>query len=84
MAPLAPLALMSDQGDPTNPRRQRRLEQRRLFWAVAVFLVVVGGGIIALVYGSRAVLLGAACLLGGAGILAVLWVILILIERWAE
>lgn len=75
---------MSDQHKPTNPRARRRREQRRLFWLVAGFLVVGGAAIIALAYGSRAVVLGATCLLAGVAILGLLWGVLLLIERWAE
>jgi hypothetical protein len=75
---------MSDQNRPTNPRAQRRREQRRLFWAVVGFLVVGGGVAIAVAYGSRAIVLGATCLVAGVGILALLWGILLLIERWVD
>lgn len=51
---------------------------------VAGFLVIVGGAVIALAYGSRAVVLGATCLLAGAGILSLLWALLVLVERWVE
>jgi hypothetical protein len=51
---------------------------------VAAFLVVVGGIVIALVYGVPAAGLGLVCLLAGAGILGLLWLILLLIERLGE
>jgi hypothetical protein len=51
---------------------------------VAGFLVVGGVAAIALAYGTRAVVLGAACLLAGVAILAILWGMLLLIERWVE
>jgi heme A synthase len=60
---------------------RRRREQRRLFWAVVAFLVVVGSVVIALVYGFRAAALGLACLLSGSGLLGLLWLVLLLIER---
>lgn len=66
---------------PTDLRAQRKREQRRLFWIVAAFLVVVGSITIALVYGPQAAVLGLACLLAGAGILGLLWLILLLMER---
>ena len=69
---------------PDNPRARRRREQHRLFWVVAGFLIVGGSAVIALAYGPRAIVLGAACLLAGIGILAILWGILLLIERWVE
>jgi hypothetical protein len=74
---------MSTEGKPTNRRAQRRREQRRLLWAVIIFLIVGGGLAIALAYGSRAVVLGVTCLLAGAGILGLLWLILLIIERLA-
>ncbi len=71
-------------GQPTNLRAQRKREQRRLFWIVAVFLVVVGSISIGLAYGPSAAVLGLGCLLTGAGVLGLLWFILTLIERWAN
>ncbi len=71
-------------GEPTNPRERRRREQRRLFWAVVGFLVVVGSVSIALAYGSRAVLLGLVCLSSGAVVLGLLWLILATMERLAK
>jgi hypothetical protein len=76
--------MMSRGGKPTDRRAQRRAEQRRLLWAVLLFLVVGGGLAIALAYGSRGIVLGVICLLAGAGILVLLWLILSIIERLAE
>lgn len=70
-----------DSNNPTDLRAQRRREQRRLFWIVAVFLVVVGSIAIGVVYGPSAVPLGLTCLAVGAGALGLLWLILTLIER---
>jgi len=75
---------MNDPGKPTDPRAQRQREQRRLFWIVILFLVVVGGAAIALVYGPRALVLGLACLLVGAGMLGLAWLILTLMEKLAR
>ena len=71
-------------GRPTDLRARRRREQRRLFWIVAAFLVVVGSIAIALVYGPQAAVLGLGCLLAGAGVLGLLWLILLLMERLAK
>jgi hypothetical protein len=71
-------------GKPTDLRAQRRREQRRLFWIVAVFLVVGGGIAIAVVYSPAAAALGLPCLLTGAGVLGLLWLILYLLERLAK
>ena len=75
---------MSEQTKATNPRARRRHEQRRLLFLVAGFLLVVGGAIIALVYGSQAVVLGTICLFTGVGFLTLLWGLLVLIERWVK
>lgn len=75
---------MDDQGTPSNPRRRKRREQRRLFLLAAAFLVLVGGAVIGLAYGTRAVALGVTCLLAGAGFLALVWGILVLVERWVD
>jgi uncharacterized membrane protein len=75
---------MKDQEQAANPRDQRRREQRRLFWVIAGFLVVVGGLAIALAYGPRAIALGAVCLVAGVGVLGLLWAVLTLIEGWVD
>jgi len=79
---------MREQGEPVSAnmdlRQQRRREQRRLLWAVIAFLVVGGTVTIALFYGVPAAALGLVCLLAGAGLLALLWLIMLLIERLAK
>ena len=79
---------MREQGEPVSAnmdlRQQRRREQRRLLWAVIAFLVVGGTIAIALVYGLPAAALGLVCLLSGAGLLVLLWWIMLLIERLAK
>jgi hypothetical protein len=67
---------------PTDYRRYRRQTDRKLFIAVVLFLLLVGSGLIAIIYRPSAGVLGFFCLLGGVGIIALLWVLLTLIERW--
>ncbi len=62
----------------------RRKTDRNLALAVVIFLVGVGGALIALIYGGGAAVLGLVCLLSGAGVFGLVWLILTLIERWAE
>jgi uncharacterized membrane protein YhaH (DUF805 family) len=76
--------MKDEPGKPTDLRGRRRREQRRLFWIVAIFLVVVGSVAIALAYGPSAAVLGMGCLLVGAGVLGLLWLILLIIERLAK
>ena len=48
-----------------------------------LFLVVVGGVAIGIVYGWSNAAAGALCLIGGAAVLGLVWLILLLVERWA-
>jgi hypothetical protein len=73
-----------EPGKPTDLRAKRTSEQKRLFWVVIAFLTIVGSVAIALVYGQSAAALGLVCLLVGAGILGILWLILGVIERLAK
>jgi fucose permease len=68
---------------PTDLRALQRRDQQVLAVWVVIFLVMVGGAVIALVYGWGAAALGVMCLLGGAGLFGLLWLIVSLIERWA-
>ena len=69
---------------PTDYRQRRAREQRQLFLAVIAFLLVAGTGLIYLIFGPGAAVIGLVCLLAGVGVLLLLWIILTLIERWAE
>ncbi|MCS7220944.1 MAG: hypothetical protein RML36_10085 [Anaerolineae bacterium] len=67
---------------PTDYRGwRRRLDRELLFWVIAL-LLVVGGGLIGLIYGGGALVLGLGCLAMGAGVILLLWGVLSLIERW--
>lgn len=67
---------------PTDYRRYRRETERRLAIAVVLFLLLVGSGLIAIIYRPSAGILGFICLLGGVGIIGLLWILLTLIEGW--
>jgi fatty acid desaturase len=69
---------------PTDYRAERRRLDRNLFWAVVIFLVGVGGTLIALIYGVWQAAAGVICLLAGAAIFGMLWLILTLMERWTK
>jgi len=73
---------MSDKLPPTNMRRFRRESDRKFLYLVIFSLVVVGGGLIALIYGPGALLTALPCLLGGAGLILVPWLLLSMLERW--
>lgn len=69
---------------PTDYRAQRRRDDRALFLAVIGVLLAAGGGLIFLIYGAGAFVTGLACLLFGVGLLALLWLVMTGIERWAN
>jgi len=69
---------------PTDYRAYRRKSDRNLALAVVIFLVGVGGALIALIYGGGAAIFGVVCLLSGAGLFGLLWLILTLMERWSK
>ena len=69
---------------PTDTRRARRRQERQLLGLVTGVLVVVGGALIALVYGPRALFTAIPCLLAGAGAIFLLYLLFLLAERWVN
>ncbi len=67
---------------PTDSRKLRGDFNRRLLWLVLFVLVIVGGGLIWVIYGTSAAALGLACLLVGAGVIGLLWIIFTLLGKW--
>jgi hypothetical protein len=64
-------------------RKLRRDFNRRMLWLVAFVLVVVGGALIGLVYGFAPALIGVGCLLAGASLIGLLWLVFTLVGKWA-
>jgi membrane protein implicated in regulation of membrane protease activity len=62
--------------------RHRRQTYARLVIGGFLILLVVGGGLVWLLYGRAAALTAVACLLIPAGLLGLLWLILTLLELW--
>lgn len=65
-----------------SPDRHRRQTQMRLIIGGLLILLIVGGGLVWVVYGSAAAVTMVACLSGAASIMGLLWLILVLLERW--
>jgi protein-S-isoprenylcysteine O-methyltransferase Ste14 len=74
----------NEERPPTNIRRFRRENDRKYLVLVIVTLVVVGGGLIALIYGPTALLTALPCLLAGAGMILAPWLLLAALERWRD
>jgi hypothetical protein len=66
---------------PTDMRAYRRQTERRLVIAIVFILVLAGSVVIGLVYGWPAVFTGLLCLLPGAGVFLLLWIVLSVVER---
>ncbi len=69
---------------PTDYRRMRRANERRQVGMVVGGLLIIGGGVIYLIYGKWALATGLLCLIPGAGLMVFLWGLLSLLERWVE
>jgi hypothetical protein len=69
---------------PTDYRGLRKRNERWILVAAIVVLVVVGGGLIGLVFGFGQLLTAAPCLLGGAGLIAGLYFFFVVLERWSQ
>lgn len=69
---------------PTNYRENRRRQERRLLYLVVFVLVVVGAGLIGLIWGARAALLGGLILLGGAILIVGVWLLLSLLQKFVD
>jgi protein-S-isoprenylcysteine O-methyltransferase Ste14 len=69
---------------PTDIRRLRKETDRKLLIMVLVMLVLVGGGLIAVIYSPTALLTALPCLLSGAGLILTLYLLLAGLERWLD
>ncbi|HIQ04948.1 MAG TPA: hypothetical protein EYH31_04530 [Anaerolineae bacterium] len=63
-------------------QQHRRQTENRLILGGFAILVVVGGGLIWLIYGRGAALLGLTCIFAGLGLFGLLYLILKGIELW--
>lgn len=69
---------------PTDMRAYHHQTERRLVVAIIFMLVLGGSVVIGLVYGWPAVFTGLLCLLPGAGIFLLLWIVLTIFEYLSQ
>lgn len=72
--------MIEEDPKPTNPRQLRKDTDRQLLYLVIFTLVIVGSGVTALVYGVQSLLTVVPCLLVGAGLIVVPWLVLNFLE----
>ena len=72
------------QNKPTNYREKRKRHDRELLYLVIAVLVLGGGGLIALIWGSTAAVLSILCLGAGAALIVGLWLLLNLLEKFVD
>ena len=69
---------------PTDTRGERKRSERTYLALVVFTLVVVGGALIALIFGLEALLTALPCLLAGALTIAAPWLLLTILEKWRD
>ena len=69
------------EGQPTNYRQTRRCQERTSLFLVIFVLVVIGTGLIGLIWGARSAFLGGICLVSGAALITGIWLLLNLLEK---
>jgi membrane protein YdbS with pleckstrin-like domain len=67
-----------------DPRRHWQQTQGRLIVIGLALLIVVGGGLVWALYGNVAAYSAVACLLVAVGLVGLLWLILVLLEKWVK
>lgn len=72
------------QNKPTDLRAARRRFERTLVMSVVACLTVGGTVLIGLIYGWQSVLSGLVCLVPGAVIIVLLWLLLRALERFSQ
>jgi hypothetical protein len=75
---------MSNRRRSFDSQRHRQQTQSRLVFGGLLILLVVGGGLVWLIYGHAAALTTVLCLSAAAGVLGLLWLILALLDRWVK
>ena len=69
---------------PTDLRKARRRSERALVIGVVVVLLVVGGILIGLIYGWQSIFTALLCLIPGAALFVLLWLLLRFLERLSK
>ncbi|HFQ93814.1 MAG TPA: hypothetical protein ENK32_07385 [Anaerolineae bacterium] len=74
----------NEKRPPANPRRYQQANDRKFLIMVILTLVVVGGGLITLIFGPMALLTALPFLLGGAVLILLPWGLLTAVQKWRD
>ncbi len=75
---------MSKENKPDNLREVQKEDNRKFLYLTIFTLVVVGGGLIALIYGSESLFTSLPCLLAGVGLILIPWWVITALEKWRD
>jgi hypothetical protein len=67
---------------PTNYRAMKRRTERNLIAGGFIILLIVGGGLVGLIYGLNAMLQSWLCIGGAVAVLSGIWLIFKVIEKF--
>ena len=70
--------------EPTDQRRERKRFDRNLLILVILTFLLLGGGLITLIYGVSGLLGALPCLLGGIFVMLMLWGFFTISERLTD
>jgi hypothetical protein len=76
--------MAEEMGEFFNRDRHRRRTEARLVLGGYLILLVVGGGLVWILYGRGAALTAVGCLLAISIVAGLLWLLLGLLERWVR
>lgn len=75
---------MKGEKDSFTPARHERQTQIRLIISGFLILILVGGGLVWLIYGRTEAITAILCLVAVGGVFGLLWLLLSLLERWVK
>jgi len=73
-----------EERPPTNTRKIKQDNERKFLYLAIFTLVIVGGVLIALVFGPESLFTALPCLLGGAGMILIPWLVLVGLQKWRD
>lgn len=73
-----------EERPPTNTRRNKQESDRKYLYLVIFTLVVVGGFLIGIIFGVESLLTALPCLIAGAAMIVMPWLVLAVLQKWRD